>query len=103
VVAYLAINGSYIDRMYVDPNEWRKGWGVRLVALAKDLSPHGLELHTHQANRPARALYEKQGFVAVGFGVSPPPESAPDVEYQWRPSNQRLQPPVAGAIMSRRG
>jgi GNAT superfamily N-acetyltransferase len=87
VVAYLAINGPYIDRMYVDPIEWRKGWGTRLVALAKELSPSGLELHTHQANHAARALYEKQGFVVVRFGLSPPPESVPDVRYQWRPSN----------------
>ena len=85
VVAYLAMKGSYIDRMYVDPIEWRKGWGARLIALAKELSPGGLELHTHEENRAARALYEKQGFVAVKFGLSPPPESAPDVEYHWRP------------------
>ena len=103
VVAYLAIKGSYIDRMYVDPVEWRKGWGARLVALAKDVSPSRLELCTHQENYAARALYEKQGFVAVRFGISPPPENAPDVEYHWRPSNTRLQPSAAGAIMSHRG
>lgn len=91
VVAYLAMNGSYIDRMYVDPSEWRKGWGDRLVALAKELSPSGLELRTHQENHAARALYEKQSFVAVRFGLSPPPESAPDVEYHWRPSNLGIQ------------
>jgi hypothetical protein len=28
------MSGSYIDRMYVDPTEWRKGWGARLVAFA---------------------------------------------------------------------
>jgi ribosomal protein S18 acetylase RimI-like enzyme len=103
VVAYLAINGSYIGWMYVDPSAWRKGWGARLIALAKNLSPNGLELHTHQENHAARALYEKLGFVTVRLGVSPPPESAPDVEYHWRPSNQRLQPSASGAIMSRRG
>jgi ribosomal protein S18 acetylase RimI-like enzyme len=85
IVAYLAMNGSYLDRLYVDPSEWRNGWGTRLLDLAKTLSPHGLELHTHQANRAARALYEKHGFKAVAFGISPPPESAPDVEYHWRP------------------
>ncbi len=85
VVAFLAMNGSYIDRMFVDPAEWRKGWGTRLVLLAKTLRPDGLELHTHQENRAARHLYEKHGFRAVKFGVSPPPESAPDVEYHWRP------------------
>ena len=84
-VAYLAMNGSYIDRLYVDPSEWRKGWGTRFIHLAKQLSPRGLELHTHQENRAARALYEQHGFMVVKFGISPPPESAPSVEYQWRP------------------
>jgi ribosomal protein S18 acetylase RimI-like enzyme len=86
VVAFLALAGSYIDRLFVDPSEWRKGWGTRLVLLAKTLRPHGLELHTHQENHAARRLYEKHGFRAIKFGVSPPPESAPDVEYHWRPA-----------------
>jgi hypothetical protein len=43
-----------------------------------------LELHTHQENHAARQLYEKHGFRAVKFGLSPPPEGAPDVEYHWR-------------------
>lgn len=85
IVAYLAMNGSYLDRLYVDPSEWHRGWGTRFVALAKTLSPQGLELHTHQQNHAARALYEKHGFRAVSFGISPPPESALDVEYHWRP------------------
>jgi GNAT superfamily N-acetyltransferase len=85
IVAYMAINGSYIDRLYVDPLEWRKGWGTRFVNLAKQLSPSWLECHTHQENHAARAFYEHNGFVAVKFGSSPPPESAPDVEYHWRP------------------
>lgn len=91
IVAYLAMRGSYIDRLYVDPSEWRTAWGTRLVVFAKTLSPDGLELHTHQANDAARRLYEKQGFRAVKFGASPPPESAPDVEYHWRPDNTASQ------------
>ena len=85
IVAYLAMNKSYLDRLYVDPSEWHKGWGTQLVNFAKQLSPSGLELHTHQANAAARAFYERHGFQAVKFGISPPPESAPDVEYHWRP------------------
>jgi GNAT superfamily N-acetyltransferase len=85
VVAYLAMKGSQLNRLYVDPAEWRKGWGTRFVVFAKQLSPTGLELQTHQENHAARALYEKHGFTAVKFGVSPPPESAPDAEYHWRP------------------
>ena len=87
VVAFLAMAGSYVDRMYVDPTEWRKGWGTRLVLFAKTLHPNGLELRTHQGNHAARQLYEKHGFRAVKFGLSPPPENAPDVEYHWRPDN----------------
>lgn len=85
VMAFLAMKGSYIDRLYVDPPEWHKGWGRRFIWLAKSLSPGGLELHTHQENYAARALYESEGFRAVKFGISPAPESAPDVEYHWRP------------------
>jgi putative acetyltransferase len=87
VVAFLAMTGSYIDRMYVDPSEWRKGWGTRLVLLAKTLHPDRLELHTHQENHAARQLYERHGFRAVKFGLSPPPENSPDVEYHWRPDD----------------
>ncbi len=87
VVAFMAMKGSYIDRLYVDPPEWHQGWGRQFIRLAKVLSPGGLELHTHQENQAARALYESEGFQAVRFGISPPPESAPDVEYRWRPRN----------------
>ncbi len=84
IVAYLAMSGPFIDRMYVDPPEWRKGWGTRLLQLAMQRHPEGLRLFTHQENHAARGLYEKHGFKAVKFGVSPPPENAPDVEYEWR-------------------
>jgi len=85
IFAYLAMKGTYIDRLYVDPPEWRRGWGTQLVEFARQVSPSGLELHTHVANVAARSLYERLGFRAVRFGLSPAPESAPDVEYHWRP------------------
>src|SRR5436190_23220303 len=44
VVAYLAMQGSSIDRLYVDPLAWRQGWGTQLVHVAKHVSPRGLEL-----------------------------------------------------------
>ena len=85
IVGFLALDGSYLDRLYVHPSAQRQGAGSALVDVAKDASPQGLELHTHQQNEHARAFYERHGFVAVRFGISPAPESAPDVEYHWRP------------------
>lgn len=83
IEAYLALNGDCIDRLYVDPIAQRTGWGTRMIQFAKQQSPTQLRLFTHVQNTAARALYEKHGFVAVKFGISPPPESAPDVEYHW--------------------
>lgn len=85
ILGFLAINGSYVDRLYVHPDQQRKGVGRALLNHAKMLSPDGLELATHVKNVNACAFYEEQGFVAVRYGVSPPPESEPDVEYHWRP------------------
>jgi putative acetyltransferase len=59
IVGFLAMKGSYIDRLYVDPSEWRGGSGTQLVEFAKQVSPSGLELHTHRANLAARALCER--------------------------------------------
>jgi len=78
---FLALEGDYVDRLYVHPDHQRRGVGTALLARARERSPGGLRLHTHQQNRQARAFYEKHGFRAVRFGTSPPPESAPDVEY----------------------
>ena len=86
LLGFLALRDSYLDRMYVRPNAQRKGVGTALLTKAKALSPRGLELHTHQKNERARGFYEKHGFHAVHFGMSPPPENEPDVEYHWRPA-----------------
>ena len=86
IAGFLAMQNAYIDRLYVDPSMQRKGLGRLLLQHAKRLHPDRLTLHTHQANHPARAFYEYHGFVAIKFGISPPPESAPDVEYEWRPT-----------------
>jgi ribosomal protein S18 acetylase RimI-like enzyme len=85
-VGFLGIAGEFIDRLYVDPAHHRRGIGQALMDHARTLSPHHLWLYTHQANTNARAFYEKNHFVAEKFGISPAPESEPDVEYHWRNS-----------------
>ncbi len=85
LLGFLALAASYIDRLYVHPDRQRRGAGEALLEKAKELSPGGLELHTHQQNISACSFYEKHDFRAACYGTSPPPESTPDVEYHWRP------------------
>jgi GNAT superfamily N-acetyltransferase len=82
-VAFMAIAGDFIDQLYVHPDYQRIGLGESLLAHARKLSPERLWLYTLQFNTNGRAFYEKNGFVATKFGVSPAPESEPDVEYHW--------------------
>jgi ribosomal protein S18 acetylase RimI-like enzyme len=82
---FLAMKDEFIDCLYVDPAHWQKGIGKALLDRARSISPGHVWLHTLQINFSARAFYQKNGFVARKFGLSPPPESEPDVEYHWFP------------------
>ena len=84
-VAFLALQEHVVSHLYVDPDRQGEGHGSALIAWAKAERPSGLELSTHQANVAARRFYEARGFVAVAFGLSPPPEREPDVLYRWLP------------------
>ena len=86
VVAFMAMNRDFVDQLYIHPDHWRQGIGQALLDVARERSPEHVWLYTLQINANARAFYEKNGFVAEKFGVSPPPESEPDVEYHWRRS-----------------
>jgi ribosomal protein S18 acetylase RimI-like enzyme len=85
IAGLLAVGRGQVDQLYVDPDAQGRGVGAALLAKAKEILPGGLSLYTHQRNERARAFYERHGLRAVRFGVSPPPESEPDVEYAWRP------------------
>lgn len=85
IVGFLALQGDLVDRLYVAVERQGRGIGSALLDEARRRSPTGLRLFTHQKNVGARAFYERRGFVAVRFGISPPPESEPDVEYAWPP------------------
>ena len=79
----MAMDNNVIDRLYIDTAFQCTGIGSSLINFAKELYPNGLTLKTHQQNMRARTFYEKRGFRSVAFGISPPPESMPDVEYHW--------------------
>jgi ribosomal protein S18 acetylase RimI-like enzyme len=82
-VAFMAIAGDFIDQLYVHPDYQRIGLGESLLAHARTLSPEHLWLYTLQINTNGRAFYEKNGFRVAKLGISPPPESEPDIEYHW--------------------
>lgn len=81
----IALQEDFIDQLYVAVEQQRRGVGTALLQKAREHSPAGLRLYTFQKNLSARAFYEKHGFQAVRYGVSPAPEHEPDVEYHWRP------------------
>lgn len=85
VVGLMAIAENRIEQLFIEPGRQGQGIGSALMDHAKVLPPDGLTLFTHQRNERARAFYEHRGFRAVAFGVSPAPESEPDVRYDWEP------------------
>jgi GNAT superfamily N-acetyltransferase len=77
-----------IDQLYVDPPTQGHGLGSRLVDLAKQCYPVGLQLWTFQINATAQRFYERHGFVVVdrtdGSGNE---EREPDIRYRWCADN----------------
>jgi GNAT superfamily N-acetyltransferase len=79
----LCLEAPWIRHFAIFPPHQRRGIGTTLLQKAREHSPVELRLFTFQRNEAARAFYEKHGFAAVAFGVSPAPELEPDVEYRW--------------------
>jgi ribosomal protein S18 acetylase RimI-like enzyme len=82
-IGLLALHDSWIRQLAVFPSFQRQGVGTALLQKAREHSPGELRLYTFQRNNAARAFYERHGFSVVALGVSPEPESEPDVEYCW--------------------
>ena len=86
VVALMALSDDMIEQLYVTPAWIGRGLGGRLVALAKERRPTGLDLYCFAVNTNARRFYERLGFEPIAFGDgSHNEERQPDVRYAWRP------------------
>jgi putative acetyltransferase len=83
LLGLLAFEAPWVRQFAIFPEYQRQGIGTALLQAVRDLSPAEIRLFTFQRNVPARAFYDKHGFTAVAFGVSPAPELEPDVEYRW--------------------
>jgi GNAT superfamily N-acetyltransferase len=87
VVALMALSDTMVEQLYVTPEWMGRGVGRRMIDLAKERRPDGLELWCFQVNRRAREFYERNGFEPVRFGDgSGNEEHQPDVLYRWRPA-----------------
>lgn len=86
IVGFLSIGEAFVEQLYLAPNWSGRGIGSRLIELAKERRPDGLELYTFQVNVGARRFYERHGFAATWFGDGAENEERqPDVRYAWRP------------------
>jgi ribosomal protein S18 acetylase RimI-like enzyme len=81
----LAFAAPWIRHFTIFPAHQRQGIGTALLHKVRERFPAEIRLYTFQRNVTARAFYEKHGFTAVAYGVSPAPESEPDVLYHWLP------------------
>ena len=87
VVGVLALghgrDPAWIDHLYVHPAQAARGIGSTLLAHALATLPRPVQLWTFQANRHARAFYERHGFVTVRFtDGADNEERCPDVLYR---------------------
>jgi GNAT superfamily N-acetyltransferase len=85
VVGFIALSDAMVDQLYITPAWIGRGVGSRLLSLAKERRPDGLDLYCFQANGRARRFYESRGFsvIAEGDGTNNE-EHQPDLRYAWR-------------------
>jgi putative acetyltransferase len=74
----------YLDQIVVAPEAWGAGIAASLIAVARRLSPSGLDLQVNQDNARAIRFYKKQGFVITGEDKN----SSQRLTYwmKWRPA-----------------
>lgn len=84
IVGFAALDGHWLDHLYLRPDVWRRGIGSALLAKVKEAAPGKLSLRVFQRNGAARAFYECHGFRAGEFNDgSRNEENEPDVAYHW--------------------
>ncbi len=73
-----------LDQIVVAPEAWGGGVASALIAEAKRISPHGLDLHVNTDNMRAIRFYEKHGFAISGEAINWR-SGAPVHKMSWRP------------------
>lgn len=81
-VGFAALQGDWLNHLYLDPAHQGQGIGEALLAKAKHRRRE-LRLHVFEQNTGAHAFYARHGFTVVGGG-SDNEEGLPDLEMRWR-------------------
>ena len=88
ILAFAALSRSakesWIDQLYVAPDQVGLGHGAYLLRFALKRLPPPVFAYAFQRNRGARLFYERHGFRAVSFTDGQQnEESCPDVLYRY--------------------
>jgi ribosomal protein S18 acetylase RimI-like enzyme len=87
LLGLMVLDEDWVEQLYLDPAQTGNGLGTRLLDLAKQRRPGGLQLWTFESNVRAQRFYERHGFtVEERTDGSGNEEHAPDLRYVWRPS-----------------
>jgi ribosomal protein S18 acetylase RimI-like enzyme len=87
LVGFLALMPpDQLGHLYLSGEHTGHGLGSRLLAVAKQRFPEGIQLYAFQSNTQALRFYERHGFVPVAWSEDDNEEGAPDVRLEWRPS-----------------
>lgn len=82
VVGMMALEGEWVEQLYIAPGHQRRGHGARLLAVAQS-SRTSLALWTFESNADARQFYEAHGFTQWGSASAENEEHAPAIMYRW--------------------
>ncbi|ESY87984.1 MULTISPECIES: GNAT family N-acetyltransferase [Mesorhizobium] len=84
IIGFIAVNGDWVEQLYLDPTWTGQGVGSRLLTDATAALPV-VNLHCFQSNTGARRFYERHGFRAEASGDGTANEEGlPDILYVRR-------------------
>ncbi|HEU5128222.1 MAG TPA: GNAT family N-acetyltransferase [Glycomyces sp.] len=81
VVGFAALNGTWLDHLYVAPG--RQGAGIGSALLGRAMEAGARDLRVFERNEAAARFYERHGFTVAGRGDGGDNEERlPDVHYR---------------------
>lgn len=84
VAGYTRATATWLDDLYVRPEQQGRGVGAALFDVVTSLRPEGFCLWVFESNLPARAFYRSRGCIELertdGTGNE---ENAPDIRVAW--------------------